>query len=248
MKPAKKKKRKKNYVLLVLSDSPTDKVKYHRYTKARINFIKILVIILLLVLAVYIGFSSFRNTLALSRETALTSKLTTLQEENNILVNENQELTDKVNILSETVNQKVDAEKEQEEKNMPSGFPLSGTADMEETTETLQVDNEEITRPIMVFKAGTGTSVVASGAGTVTMAEEDYAYGYQVFIDHGNGYVSIYRSGTAPKVKTGDEVTRGALLYEMDTDDNDENVSRMGYQIQKDGEYVDPTEVLEING
>ena len=199
-------------------------------------------------LAGYISFSAFRSTLAISTETVLSSKITQLQEENSKLSGENQLLTEKVNILSETVNQKVDAEKEQEEKNMPTGFPMSEASDMEETTESLQIDDAEVTRPLIIFKAGEGTSVVASGAGTVSMSDTDAAYGYQVWIDHGNGYVSIYRSGTEPKVKSGDELTRGALLFEMSTDEDDENVSRMGYQIQKDGEYIEPTQVLGING
>ena len=131
---------------------------------------------------------------------------------------------------------------------MPTGFPLSGTADMEEITETVQVEDEEVTRDLILFKAGDGVSVVASGAGSVLLADIDSVYGYQVQIDHGNGYISIYRSGTEPKVKNWDEVTRGTLLFEMESDDDDENASRMGYQIMKDGEYIKPTEVLEING
>lgn len=249
METRKKKKRKNNYVLLVISDNPAKKIKKHKITKARVNFVKTLVIILFLVIIGYICFSTFRNTLSVGRETALKEKVTTLEAENDKLTTSNDELTEKVNILSETVNQKVDAEKEQEEKNIPSGFPLSGTADLEETNEVLTIDDEEVTRPIIIFKAGEGTSVVASGGGVVIAVDSDNTYGTQVQIDHGNGYVSAYRSGTEAKVKVGDEVIRGTLLFEMSaSDDDNENADRMGYQIIKDGEYINPTEVLEING
>ncbi|MDD6202412.1 MAG: peptidoglycan DD-metalloendopeptidase family protein [Lachnospiraceae bacterium] len=248
MESRKKRKRRKNYVLLVVSDAPGDSVKHYRFTKARIRFNKILLSILLLVLVGYIMFSAFRNMVFVSREEVMRDTITELEEANAKLDEENQELAEKVNILSETVNQKVDAEKEQLKKNMPTGFPLSGTADMEEITETVQVEDEEVTRDLILFKAGDGVSVVASGAGSVLLADIDSVYGYQVQIDHGNGYISIYRSGTEPKVKNGDEVTRGTLLFEMESDDDDENASRMGYQIMKDGEYIKPTEVLEING
>lgn len=101
----------------------------------------------------------------------------------------------------------------------------------------------------LTLKKGTVTGLIGkNGAGSVLLADIDSVYGYQVQIDHGNGYISIYRSGTEPKVKNGDEVTRGTLLFEMESDDDDENASRMGYQIMKDGEYIKPTEVLEING
>ena len=72
--------------------------------------------------------------------------------------------------------------------------------------------------------------------------------GENLFIDHGNGYTTIYRSGTEPKVKEGDEVARGALLYEMKQDDDNEWADIMAYQMIKDGEYIMPTDVLEING
>ena len=247
----KKKKRKNNYVMLIVSDNPGKKVKRQRITKARIGFIRTLIITLLLVVLGYIGFSTFRNTMAIGRETALKEKVSELENANEKLTVENNELTEKVNILSETVNQKVDAEKELEEKNIPSGFPLSGTADLEETTEVLNMGDEEIRRPIIIFKAGEGTSVVASGGGEVIAVDSDNTYGTQIQIDHGNGYVSAYRSGTEAKVKVGDEVIRGTLLFEMgeiEDDDENENGTRMGYQIIDNGEYINPTEVLEING
>ena len=249
MESKKKKKKKKNFLLLVISDGPKDKVKRFKFTKARINFIRTLIIILLFVVLGYIGFSAFRNTLAISRETALKQKITVLKEDNDQLLKEKEELADKVNILSETVNQKVDAEKEQEEKNIPSSFPLSGTAELEETNESFTLDDQEITRPIIIFTASLGTSVVASGGGVVTVVDSDSTYGNQVQIDHGNGYTSIYRNGTTAKVNVGDEVNRGTLLFEMGSDDeDDENANKMGYQIMKDGDYIAPTEVLEING
>ena len=244
----KKKRRKANYVLLVVSDSPVEKTKRYKFARARINFIKGLIALMFLAMVGYIGFTSYHNTIVMSRETVLKAKIQELNDANAQLQAENEQLTDKVSILSKTVNEKVDAEKVQEEKNMPSGFPLSGTADVEETEEVLEMDDGEVVRPMIVFDASDGISVVAAGAGVVSYVEMDNKYGYQVFIDHGNGYTTIYRSGTEPKVKEGDEVARGALLYEMEEDDDNELADIMAYQVMKDGEYIEPTEVLEING
>lgn len=248
MQNGKKKKRKSNYVLLVVSDSPVEKPKKYKLSKTRIKFIKWLAVLMMLAVVGYIGFTSYYSTIVLSRESALKVKLEEMDEANAQLQAENEQLLDKVSILSKTVNEKVDAEKVQEEKNMPSGFPLSGTADMEESEETLEMEDGDVIRPMILFHASDGVSVIAAGAGTVTYVDMDNKYGYQVFIDHGNGYTTIYRSGTEPKVKEGDEVARGALLYEMKEDQDNELADDMAYQVMKDGEYIAPTEVLEING
>lgn len=243
-----KKRRKTNYVLLLVSDSPTEKVKKYKFTRARVNFLKSVIALFFLALLGYIGFNSYHKTVVSSRETAYAARVSELEEANIALEAEKEQLTEKVSILSKTVNEKVDAEKEQEEKNMPKGFPLSGTADMEETEETVETNEGEEVRPLILFNADTEVSVVSAGAGTVSLVDMDNEYGYQVHIDHGNGYVTIYRSGTEPKVSQGDEVARGALLYEMEEDEDNELADNMAYQVTKDGEYIVPTEVLEING
>lgn len=248
MQSGKKKKKKANYVLLVVSDSPVEKTKRYKFSRARIKFIKSLIALMFLAMIGYIGFTSYYNTIVMGRETALKLKLEELNEANAKLQEENEQLLDKVSILSKTVNEKVDAEKVQEEKNMPSGFPLSGTADVEETEEVLEMEDGDVVRPMILFDASDGVSAVAAGAGIVSYVDFDNKYGYQVFIDHGNGYTTIYRSGTEPKVKEGDEVARGALLYEMEEDDDNELADIMAYQVIKNGEYIEPTDVLEING
>ena len=243
-----KKKKKTNYVLLLVSDSPTEKVKKYKFTRARVNFLKTILVLFFLTLLGYVGFTYYQNTIVINRETAFNAKIKELEEANLILTEERDQLTEKVTILSKTVNEKVDAEKAQEEKNMPKGFPLSGTANMEETEETVETDNGDEVRPMILFDADAGVSVVSAGAGVVSYVDMDNEYGYQVHIDHGNGYVTIYRSGTEPKVSQGDEVARGALLYEMKEDEDNEHADNMAYQVTNVGGYIVPTEVLEING
>lgn len=243
-----KKKTKINYFLLLVSDSPTKKVKKFKYTRARINFIRFVIALFFIALLGYIAFSSYQGTIVLNREAAFTARIKELEDANAVLMQEKEELTEKVTILSKTVNEKVDAEKILEEKNLPKGFPLSGKASMEETQETIETDDGEEVRPMLLFDADEEVSVVATGGGTVCHREMDNEYGYQIHIDHGNGYVTIYRSGTAPKVSVGDEVTRGTLLFEMREDEDNELADNMAYQVTRDGEYIVPTEVLEING
>ena len=71
----------------------------------------------------------------------------------------------------------------------------------------------------------------------------DVDYGNVVSIDHGNGYISIYRNNGTPVVKAGNEITRGAILDVVGEDN-----AELGYSISKDDTYIEPMEMIEING
>lgn len=245
----KKRKRKRNFVLLCISDAPGDKIKQYQFSRARINFIKSLVAVLFLLVLGFVFFTSYQNIMVMGRANAMAARVQELEFEKLKMADENSYLKEKVLILSDTVNQKVETEKEQQQKNLPTGFPLSGNAEMEVGEETVSVgeDGEE-TRPLVIFRATDGIFAVAAGAGEVTCVDIDPEYGYQVRIDHGNGYETVYRNGTEPKVKVGDEVARNALLFEMKKDKDNELADVMAYQIIRDGSYIVPTDVLEING
>ena len=71
----------------------------------------------------------------------------------------------------------------------------------------------------------------------------DAKLGNSVTIDHGNGYVSIYRNAGDPLVTEGSEIDKGDIIYVI----GEKNTS-LGYQIQQDEKYIDPEELIEING
>ena len=85
--------------------------------------------------------------------------------------------------------------------------------------------------------------VIATANGTVTAVNNDVEYGYNVWVDHGNGYVTIYRNAGEVKVKQGEAVTAGTTLILTD-----ENSRKLGYQMMKNNEYIDPLEMIEISG
>ena len=64
-----------------------------------------------------------------------------------------------------------------------------------------------------------------------------------VTIDHGNGYVSTYRNSGDPLVQEGAEIDKGDIIFVI-SDDN----TTLGYQIQQNEQYIDPEELIEING
>ena len=83
---------------------------------------------------------------------------------------------------------------------------------------------------------------MAAGAGEVKSVEE-LTEGTCVMVDHGNGYVSVYLFKGNAKVKPGDEVLRGTLLFEVTGND-----AKFSFQILQDGDYVNPMDLMEIHG
>jgi biotin carboxyl carrier protein len=161
-----------------------------------------------------------------------------LEEDKLSLETEIAGLNETVQILSETVSQKTKSEsdlmEQLESQSLPTEFPLNGSASMEEGTD----DN-----PICIFTASEGTTVVAAASGTVTGINDDVEYGHNIWVDHGNGYVTIYRNAGEPQVKLGDSVVNGTALFVIEAGNE-----KLGYQMMKDGEYINPMEMLSISG
>lgn len=124
-------------------------------------------------------------------------------------------LNSKIDLLSDTVNQKTEemnalAEKIQQQ-GIPSRFPMTGSASIDEIT-----DGE----PACILNGTEGTVVVAAAIGVVTEVGEDADYGSRVVLDHGNGYVTIYRNKGNCLVKVGDTVAQGRSITSAATTPN----------------------------
>lgn len=250
-----KHKKKINYTIMIISDSP-DGGMSPVYLRPRMVASLVTLILVIAVAAVgtavYFGITGQQ---AGGKDTQQQEQIAQLTEENRKLTEENSELSDKVSILSDKVAQneetKVAQEKEEEEKKIPSGFPLAGPAVILESSEMAGnaaageggEDGAAQAEPIVVFSASVGTRVTAAGSGVIAAVEEDPEYGRRVIIDHGNGYQSIYRIAADPMVSEGDEVNPGTALYEMQSPDE-----RFGYQITQEGTLVDPLDLLEVYG
>ena len=86
-------------------------------------------------------------------------------------------------------------------------------------------------------------TIVATASGTVIAINEDVEYGKNIWIDHDNGYVTIYRNNGDNLVKIGDTVARKTALFVVGEDNQ-----KFGYQIMKDDVYIDPMEMLNVSG
>lgn len=241
----KKHKRKMSHVVIVTSDAVDARVKQFRI---RPWMLQTIIFVLCVVIGVLIGVLIYEGQIwdAISRSNVEKQETILQLEEEKIVLNDEKkaleaeiaELNDKIQILSETVNEKVQNENELtarlEKQSLPTEFPLNGSASMEELTEG---------DPMCVFNASVGITVVAAASGTVSAVNDDSEYGHNVWIDHGNGYITIYRNQGDATVKKGDAVVQGTTLFMI----GEEN-TKLGYQMLKDGSYISPMEMLAISG
>ncbi|MBQ8591349.1 MAG: M23 family metallopeptidase [Lachnospiraceae bacterium] len=242
-------KNQKKYTAVLRSDDGNGNVKERNISWQQL---KILGVTLCTLVVLTIGSIIYATTVtkAVKDENAeLTLQMGQMSRQNSELTVENESLQEKVLLLSETVNQKVEAEAEAIEKAIPSGFPLAGITTIleednsqgaeEETAEAKEVG----AAPEVIFEVAEGNSVIAAGSGVIVSIVEDETWGKVLKIDHENGYISVYKVDEEPKVKEGDEITKGTLLFEI-TDDNEQ----IRYQILQDEVYIDPLELMEISG
>ncbi|WP_221400514.1 phage tail spike protein [Clostridium perfringens] len=106
----------------------------------------------------------------------------------------------------------------------PSGSPHSGTD----------------------FGVPVGTPVRASKSGTVIKkAELDYSYGYHLFIDHGDGLVTIYAHNSELLVNQGDTVKAGQVIAKSGSTGNSSG-PHCHWELRVNGTPVDVAPSLRI--
>ncbi|MDE7268122.1 MAG: peptidoglycan DD-metalloendopeptidase family protein [Lachnospiraceae bacterium] len=167
----------------------------------------------------------------------LNAQLQEIKAENRQIALENEELQEKVVILSDTINDGEKQAKELAQSRIPSGFPLKGTASLD--SDTVELDGE----PIASFVVSPGTGVIATANGVVSSIAGSKGSGYIIMVDHQNGYYSVYRNGSTPKVSEGDEVTKATELFEIEV-----GHMRFGYQIIQENKYINPLDLMETYG
>lgn len=231
-------KKKNKFALLLVTEKEDGTIKKHVISSTIIEVVAIF--LFLIIVAVICKFIYNSITLKDARQQIVDQIVTinNLTDENEALSVENATLSSKVTVLSETVSKKTAAEDaishETVENALPKGFPLSGSATMEEVSEG---------DPMLIFSAAQGVNIITTGTGTVVSVDADAEYGTKITIDHGNGYVSVYRNNGTALVKTGEELGKGYILFTV----GEEN-QKLGYQILQNEEYIDPMQIIDING
>lgn len=231
-------KRKVSHILIYTTDAvdaDMKQVRIHPWVLAGVT------LIVCCVLGAVIGYAVYEGELwgrIREHDASQNAALTAAQDEKDALQEKIDEQDAKIEMLSITIQdqtqQIAELQAQIAEQSVPTDYPLTGSASM-----TVITDGD----PMVEFTATEGSTVVAAGKGVVTAVEEDEVYGNRVVIDHGNGYVSIYRNKGESQVKAGDEVASGTTLF-MVTEDN----RQLGYQIKENDVYIDPTTIIAIKG
>lgn len=231
-------KRKVSHILIYTTDAvdaDTKQVRIHPWVLAGVT------LIVCCVLGAVIGYAVYEGELwgrIREHDASQNAALIAAQDEKDALQEKIDEQDAKIEMLSITIQdqtqQIAELQAQIAEQSVPTDYPLTGSASM-----TVIMDGD----PMVEFTATEGSTVVAAGKGVVTAVEEDEVYGNRVVIDHGNGYVSIYRNKGESQVKAGDEVASGTTLF-MVTEDN----RQLGYQIKENDVYIDPTTIIAIKG
>ncbi|MCR5179498.1 MAG: M23 family metallopeptidase [Lachnospiraceae bacterium] len=265
-KTPKKHRHSRGYTILVVSDDSdgsTGTVRLGHVSSQLLAFGLFFAIVLLICYIVY----SVMTIDGLERVTVIQSdRISALIKENESLESKNAELSAKVDQLNKSISSKVvkeaNAESESAQKHLPTGAPVMGASTMQNTRDPEEADTIEEALallaereqnglspddvpgdPILYFSdIAEGSSVVAAGDGIVSAVTDDKKYGRRIEIDHGNGYVSIYRNAGDAMVREGDEVIQGSILFVVAGNNT------LGYQIKQDDVFIDPEEITEIDG
>lgn len=236
------KSQKSDHVVIVTSDAEDASVKTYRFKPW---MVWTAIVVVCVIIGTLLGYIAYEERLwnAANQKMNQTieeyeTELKVLSDENETLRLEVENLNSKITVLSDTITQLKSTEEELtakiEKVATPTLLPITGSATIKE------VQGDE---PMSIFTAAEGAVVVSTASGTVSEIGEDTEYGHKIVIDHGNGYMTIYRYQSEPLVATGDSVSQGGILYVIDEEDTE-----LGYQITKDGAYLAPADMMEIKG
>ena len=188
------------------------------------------------------------------------------------LANRDAEQDKELAAMSKSLTTKTDeleAMQEQEAaRYIPNIFPLRGNSSLvqdveipdEEEEEEPDDEEEEIGEPeeteeeqmrLVIpkdapsakFMTAAESRAIATADGTVSKVSGDAHKGYQIVLDHGNGYITVYEGFGLALVNENDTVGRGSvLLYFVD------EINTFTYWMRYEENWMDPLETIDING
>ena len=165
-----------------------------------------------------------------------------LQAQYDALVIQNEQLTEQVQVLSDTINKhgmesEVAAQAEAEAR-IPTGFPVTGSVTAGEPPE-----EDNALEMAVYYNAAETSVIVATAKGTVLSVRQNaYSY-YEVQIDHGNGYVTVYTNSGYPMLEEGMEVLKGTPVFYIGAEN-----TLVKYQVSLDGALINAYDVMKIEG
>lgn len=262
--------RKVKHIVMITSNRIDDKVHQHSLSSI-VAFLVALILIFCIGTAAFCFYlDSELVSKSQNDVTAMKEQMHDLSQNNVQLNADNSELMEQNAILKETLGEKIKAEEEYQAREaaryIPNGLPASGVVSMTEqgtTVQNVQVDPSQNTdgenviteaeadqiitaqsnTPMVIFGLKDGSSIMATADGTVITVDKDSEYTNVVRIDHGNGYVTVYRCSLTVRVTVGDFVEQGDPIFAESSSNNN-----LCYQILYNAEYINPFDVMELKG
>ncbi len=131
-------------------------------------------------------------------------------------------------------------------KALPLTVPLDGAT----ITSGFGMRNHPILRGRRMHKgldmaAPTGTSIYATGGGTVIFSGRKNGYGNTVIVDHGHGYTTLYAHCSQLLVEEGAKVTRGDLIALVGSTGRSTG-PHLHYEVRVNGQHMNPEVFLSF--
>lgn len=127
-------------------------------------------------------------------------------------------------------------------------YPLTaGSTILHSYGDTLPPDSSDSPCNGLDLQTDADTKVTAVAAGNVLFAGEEEETGLTVRIDHGNGYISHYCFLRSIQATTGQTVAAGESIA-MPGYTGNENSAHMELRITYNGAYINPEDIMLING
>jgi septal ring factor EnvC (AmiA/AmiB activator) len=204
-----------------------------------------LILILCILLGALLGILIFesRQVILITEEMSDSrAECTAVKEQYDALLLENEGLKEQVQVLSDTINKhtaEADAAAlEESESRIPTAFPVTGSVREGEPPE----EDSALTMAVY-YEADAAAVVVATAKGEVISVRQNAYNYYEIQIDHGNGYVSVYTNLGYPLLTEGTKVLKGTPLFMID-----EENTLLKYQISKDGGLINVYDVMHVEG
>lgn len=149
--------------------------------------------------------------------------------------------------VKQTVVPKTETQKEEKVPDPTFIKPVEGEIMAEFAKDTLLYSNtlqEWVTHNGIDIKADKTTIVKASAEGTVKSIKNDPRYGITVVIEHVNGFSTIYSNLlTAEFIQEGEKVKQGQTIGTVGNTATFEIADdfHLHFEMQKDGEYINPS-------
>ena len=187
------------------------------------------------------------TTVSALTESTFTSVVMTVYDEKSLQPSDQIRLNasvDKADIIFAVVNQKIDAAQESKNR-IPSGWPVESRIVSTEFNPTADpsISDGRKHEGMDISTKSQIIPIYATATGTVVTANYHSQYGYQVILDHGNGFTTLYAHCNELMVSAGDEVEKGDIVATTGNSGWSTGI-HCHYEIQLNGEYQNPRDYL----